>query len=60
MRQAAARSVEGVIACTAQGKIAFASGLGNDPRLRALATDKEWMAEIRTRRIQPLNLDHRQ
>lgn len=50
-------SVEGLIARDAQGRIAFACGMGEDSRAKALAGDAAWMAEARVRRLQPLTLD---
>lgn len=41
-------------------KIMGASGLGTDSRLQSLATDPDWMADARRRRLQPLSLDRRQ
>jgi PAS domain S-box-containing protein len=50
-------SIEGLIARDARGRIAFACGLGEDSRAKALAGDAAWMAEARVRRLQPLILD---
>jgi transcriptional regulator with PAS, ATPase and Fis domain len=38
-------------------KISFATGIGQDPRVRSLALDRAWMNEARQRRLQALNLD---
>ena len=51
------RPVEGLIARNVQGEILFTSGLGGDPRVKALARDAAWMMEARSRRLQPLILD---
>ena len=49
--------IVGVVATDQAGEVLFASGLGNDPRIKAMASDPAWMAEIRERRLQPLILD---
>jgi PAS domain S-box-containing protein len=54
-----ANPIEGVLIADAAGKIAFANGVGGDPRIRALVSDKVWMKEARKRRLQPLTIDRR-
>ncbi len=49
--------IEGVVAADEAGEVLFASGIGKDPRIRALLSDQAWRTEIRERRLQPLILD---
>jgi transcriptional regulator with PAS, ATPase and Fis domain len=49
--------IEGVVAADEAGNVLFASGIGNDSRVKALVSDQAWRAEIRERRLQPLILD---
>jgi len=42
-----------------EGQTIFASGLGSDPRIRALVADRVWMGELRESRLTTLNLDRR-
>jgi PAS domain S-box-containing protein len=51
--------IQGIVATDKKGQVAFASGLGRDPRVHALVTDRSWMKEAATRRLQPLILDRR-
>ncbi len=48
--------VEGVV-IVRRSSLIFSSGLGADPRVKALATDAAWMSEAKRRRLQPLHLD---
>ncbi|RWX72341.1 AAA family ATPase [Mesorhizobium sp. M2A.F.Ca.ET.039.01.1.1] len=48
--------IEGLVVTQTGKGVVFACGAGADPRVRALATDREWIAEARTRRLQPLLL----
>jgi transcriptional regulator with PAS, ATPase and Fis domain len=43
----------------ATGKIALATGIGKDPVVRALATDREWIAEMERKRLGVLSLNGR-
>lgn len=56
---ASGASIEGIIIAGQDGQRRFACGLGSDPRVKALVSDKAWMAEIRQRKLQPLVLDRR-
>lgn len=56
---ASGASIEGIIIAGQDGQRRFACGLGIDPRVKALVSDKAWMAEIRQRKLQPLVLDRR-
>ncbi len=49
--------IKGVILVDANGRVAFATGIGGDKRISALAQDSDWLEEARTRRLQPLILD---
>ncbi len=40
-----------------EGQLAFSTGLGSDPRLKALVADRAWIGELRRRRLMTLNLD---
>lgn len=42
-----------------QGQAAFSSGLGSDPRIRALLADRVWIEELRDSRLTTLNLDRK-
>ncbi|MGE3875972.1 MAG: sigma-54 interaction domain-containing protein [Parvibaculaceae bacterium] len=50
----------GALVVDAAGKIVFASGVGTDPRLQNLATDRLWMREAREHRLRSVSLDRRQ
>ena len=43
----------------AAGKVVLANGIGTDPVVRALATDKAWMAEMERKRLGVLSLNGR-
>ncbi len=51
--------VQGIVVTDANGKVAFASGLGRDRRVRDLAADQEWMGEAARQRLGTLILDRR-
>jgi PAS domain S-box-containing protein len=53
----AGQGITGVIFVDTAFKVVFATGMGNDQRIRALAEDKTWLDEARARRLQPLTLD---
>jgi len=53
----AALPVQGVLVTGRSGEIQFASGIADDPRVKALAAERSWMTELRRRRLQPLTLD---
>jgi len=42
-----------------EGQTAFSTGLGSDPRFKALIADRAWMLELRERRLTTLNLDRK-
>lgn len=49
-----------LVCLDAKGKIVFASGIGRNPTVQALATDQAWMAELQASRMGSLSLgDHR-
>lgn len=48
-----------ILALDAAGKIVFATGLGKDPVIRALATDKKWVAELERKRLGSLTVNGR-
>ncbi|AMS45277.1 sigma-54 interaction domain-containing protein [Aminobacter aminovorans] len=52
-------SLKGILIVGHDRKVLHADGLGSDGRVQALATDTSWMEEARTRRLQPLTLDHK-
>jgi transcriptional regulator with PAS, ATPase and Fis domain len=41
------------------GQTTFATGLGSDPRIKALVADRAWLNELRERRLTMLNLDRK-
>jgi transcriptional regulator with PAS, ATPase and Fis domain len=41
------------------GQATFATGLGSDPRIKALVADRAWADELRERRLITLNLDRK-
>lgn len=51
--------VEGIVLVDRTGTVLITRGIGGDPRVKDLASDQSWMAEIRKRRLQPLTLDRR-
>src|SRR3954468_18650903 len=51
--------IQGIVVTDKVGRVAFSSGVGRDPRVRALASDRSWMQEAAARRLQPLILDRR-
>ena len=52
-----ATPIEGIVVTGQGGQRRFACGIGSDPRVEALISDKAWMAELRKRKLQPLILD---
>lgn len=48
----------GLLLSDGASRVIFASGVANDPRLKALALDPVWMREARLRRVNQLTLDH--
>jgi transcriptional regulator with PAS, ATPase and Fis domain len=46
--------ITGLIVVDDNGKILTSLGIGSDPRIRNVATDKEWIAEARKKRIVPI------
>lgn len=53
----ASTQIEGIVLADRAGQLLFTRGIGDDSRVRAMASDESWMAEIRKRRLQPLILD---
>lgn len=49
--------IAGVAFLNSEGQAVFSTGLGSDPRIRALTTDRVWMGELREIRLTTLNLD---
>lgn len=49
--------IAGVAFLNNEGQAVFSTGLGSDPRIRALTTDRAWMGELREVRLTTLNLD---
>jgi len=49
--------IAGVAFLNNEGHAVFSTGLGSDPRIRALTTDRAWMGELREVRLTTLNLD---
>lgn len=47
----------GLLLSDGASRVIFASGIANDPRLKALALDPVWMREARLRRVNQLTLD---
>ncbi|WP_076860180.1 sigma-54 interaction domain-containing protein [Bradyrhizobium mercantei] len=41
------------------GQTTFSTGLGSDPRFKALVADRAWLNELRERRLTTLNLDRK-
>lgn len=52
-------AVAGLVAIDASENIVFSTGIGADPRVRAMLTDTDWMAEMRQRRLRALTLDRK-
>ncbi len=51
--------VAGIALLSTEGQTAFATGLGSDPRVKALVADRGWLNELRERRLTTLNLDRK-
>jgi transcriptional regulator with PAS, ATPase and Fis domain len=51
--------ITGVVVVDGQSNPIAAVGLGNDPRVRSLVADPQWMKELRQRRLSVLNLDRK-
>ncbi len=49
--------IAGVAFLNSEGQAVFSTGLGSDPRIRALTADRAWMSELREIRLTTLNLD---
>ncbi len=49
----------GVLLTDRESKIAFSMGVGVDPRIKALAADRGWMASARQHRLTSLTLDRK-
>jgi transcriptional regulator with PAS, ATPase and Fis domain len=52
-------NILGIIVTNEGGPIAFASGLGRDPRVRSLTGDPAWMEETARQRLRVLMLDRK-
>ena len=50
-------AIAGVALLGRGGQTTFATGLGSDPRVKALLADRAWLGELRERRLTTLNLD---
>jgi transcriptional regulator with PAS, ATPase and Fis domain len=50
-------SIAGIVVIDGQCKLIASVGLGNDPRIRSLIADPQWMKELHQRRLSALNLD---
>lgn len=48
--------IKGLVLVNAAGKSVAALGVGADPRIRAMVSDRDWLAEAVERRIKPLLL----
>jgi transcriptional regulator with PAS, ATPase and Fis domain len=55
--QAPAAGLKGVVLVDTKSRISFATGIGSDRRIHALAQDKAWLDEARRKRLRPLILD---
>jgi len=51
--------IAGLAFLNSEGQAVFSTGLGSDPRIRALAADRVWMGGLRETRLTTLNLDRR-
>jgi len=49
--------IAGVAFLNSEGQAVFSTGLGSDPRIKALTTDRAWMGELREVRLTTLTLD---
>jgi PAS domain S-box-containing protein len=49
--------IKGVVFVDSNRKATFRVGMGDDPRIRAMAEDKAWLDEASQKRLQPVNLD---
>lgn len=52
-------AVAGVVLIDATNRPVMTVGIGSDPRVKSLATDKMWMGDIRNQRLTTLNLDRK-
>jgi len=52
-------AIAGVALLGRGGQTTFATGLGSDPRVKALLADRAWLGELRERRLTTLNLDRK-
>lgn len=52
-------SVAGVVLTDASSRPITTVGIGSDPRVKSLVTDKMWMSDIRNQRLTTLNLDRK-
>jgi transcriptional regulator with PAS, ATPase and Fis domain len=50
-------SIAGIVVVDGHCKLIASVGLGNDPRIRSLIADPQWMKELHQRRLSALNLD---
>ncbi len=51
--------VVGVIVVDDERRVAHASGVAADPRLKAMAGDRAWLSDALQRRLQPVTIDRR-
>jgi transcriptional regulator with PAS, ATPase and Fis domain len=51
-----ALGIKGMLVINPKGRVLAALGLGDDPRLRAMISDPEWLAEARRKRTVPILL----
>jgi transcriptional regulator with PAS, ATPase and Fis domain len=51
--------IAGAMLLGKEGQTAFSTGLGSDPRIKALVADRAWLNELRERRLTTLNLDRK-
>jgi PAS domain S-box-containing protein len=49
--------ITGVVFVDSNRKVTFRVGMGDDPRIRAMAEDKAWLDEASHKRLQPINID---
>ena len=52
-------AVAGVVLTDATNRPVMTVGIGSDPRVKSLATDKVWMGDIRNQRLTTLNFDRK-
>lgn len=57
MKEKQSGSVLGVVLVDRDGRVVFATGTGDDIRVKALTSDPEWMADLREKRLVPLTID---